>query len=77
MQERDLILDDVLHVLKRGFVYEDGEPSTREGCFTYGMQCKTPNSGRRTVRVVVVPSAKEKEATILSVMWADEPLLRG
>ena len=77
MRERELILDDVLHVLKRGFVYDVGEPSAREGDFKYGMQCRTPNSGRRTVRVVVIPSAEEKEATILSVMWADEPLQRG
>ncbi len=77
IKQRDLILDDVLYVLKRGFVYEKGEPSARPGYFRYKMECKTPNSGRRTLRVVVVPSTEKREATIVTAMWADEPIQRG
>ncbi len=77
IRRRDLILDDVLHVLKNGFVYEEGEPSTRPGEFRYGIECRTPNSGRRSVRVVVIPSADRKAAKIVTVMWADEPMQSG
>lgn len=77
IEQRNLILDDVLHVLKFGFVYEKGEPSTRPGYFKYKMECKTPNSGRRKLRVVVIPSAERKEAKIVTVMWADDPMQQG
>ena len=77
MQQRGLILDDLLHVLKRGFVYKDGEPSARGGDFKYEMECRTPNSGAREVRVIVIPSTERKEATVVSVMWADRPARRG
>ena len=77
MSRRDLILDDVLYVLKHGFVYERGEPSNRPGEFTYGIECRTPNSGRRSVRAIAIPSADRKAAKIVTVMWADEPMQRG
>jgi hypothetical protein len=58
MAERDLIVSDVLHVLKNGFVYAKPEPSTRSGYFRYAMESKTPNSGSRRVRVIVIPDKK-------------------
>ncbi|MCP1337292.1 DUF4258 domain-containing protein [Futiania mangrovi] len=71
--ERNLIMSDVLHVLKRGFVYEEAEPSTRHGLFKYAMESPTPNSGARTVRVVVVPDVGTVGLKIVTVMWKDEP----
>src|SRR2546430_1209059 len=56
MLARGLIVGDVLHVLKNGFVHEKGEPSTRPGFFKYQMECVTPNSLGRTVRLVIIPS---------------------
>src|SRR6266852_2118954 len=55
LADRGLIMGDVLHVLKNGFVYESPEPATR-GCFKYKMECVTPNSNGRTLRVVLIPS---------------------
>ena len=71
MLERDLIMGDALHVLKHGFVYEEAEPAMR-GFFKYKMECNTPNSNGRTVRVVVIPSVNKAAFKIVSVMWADE-----
>ena len=64
-------MGDVLHVLKHGFVHEKGEPATQPGCFKYGMECKTPNSGGRIVRIIVIPSTANG-IIFLTVMWADE-----
>jgi len=71
MKESGLIMGDVVHILKHGFVLEDGEPSTQPGCFKYIMECTTPNSGGRTVRIVVIP-AVSNSVKIVTVMWKDE-----
>lgn len=72
LEERDLTTGDVLYVLKRGFVYEQAEKSTRSKCFKYRIDGSTPNSGGRLLRLVVVPCADPKEIKIVTVMWKDE-----
>jgi hypothetical protein len=57
MQDRGLIMGYVLHVLKNGFVFEQGKAATQSGCFKYEMECTTPNSAGRTVKVIVIPSS--------------------
>jgi hypothetical protein len=54
LRERGLIMGDILHVLKHGFVFGDGESVTQQGFFKYKMECTTPNSGGRTLCVVVI-----------------------
>lgn len=76
MAERDLIMGDVTHVLKHGFVFEDGEPATQPGLFKYKMDCSTPNSNGRDVRVVVIPY-QSCMVKIVTVMWVDEDRQRG
>lgn len=71
MAERDLIVSDLLHVIRHGFVYERGVQSTREGVYKYEMECVTPNSKGRTVRLVLIP-LKKGGIKIVTVMWADE-----
>src|SRR5258708_17804525 len=71
LADRGLIMGDVLHVLKHGFVHEMPEPATREGCFKYQMECVTPNSNGRTLRVVLIPS-QASDVKIVTVMWVDE-----
>ena len=66
-------MGDVLHVLRHGFVYEEGEQSTRKGLFKYKMEGTAPNSNNRRIRAVVIPSPQACEAKIVSVMWVDEP----
>jgi hypothetical protein len=70
MLNRDLIIGDVLHLLKWGFVYEDPEAATR-GHFKYRVEGTTPNSDGRTVRVIVIPSG-DCHLKIVTVMWRDE-----
>lgn len=72
LAERGLLMGDVLHVLKFGFIRQEPIPSTREGFMRYSMECKTPNSNGREVRVVVIPDKKRCDMKIVTVMWVDE-----
>jgi hypothetical protein len=71
LEERDLMMSDILHLLKTGFVYDEAEPSTREAHFKYRIEGKTPNSDGRTVRAVVIPS-DGCALKIVTIMWRDE-----
>ena len=72
MDKRGLIIGDVLHVLKRGFVLDPCNPASRQKFFKYRVQSATPNSGRRSVAVVVIPDVKNHKVKIVTVMWQDE-----
>lgn len=72
MDERNLIMGDVLYVLKNGFVYNDPLPSTRQGYHKYSIESKSPNGGSRSVRVVVIPEKNACFLKIITVMWVDE-----
>ena len=71
MQERSLIAGDILYILKNGFVYEDAEASTKQGFFKYKLNCKSPNSGVRTVRIIAIPDSVRCQVKIVTVMWVD------
>jgi hypothetical protein len=71
MVERDLIVSDVLYLLRTGFVYEEGEAASREGFFKYRVEGTTPNSGGRTVAAVVIPDGG-RSLKLVTVMWRDE-----
>jgi hypothetical protein len=58
-------------LLKTGFVYEEPEPSTREGHYKYQIEGSTPNSEGRMVRAVVIPDGN-CAIKIVTVMWKDE-----
>lgn len=74
MKKRGLIMGDVLHILKHGFVYDEGEQSTSGVWYKYKMECTTPNSGGRTVKTVVIPS-NNNLIKIITLMWKDEDTL--
>lgn len=69
--ERNLIMSDVLYVLKSGFVYDEPNESTRPGCYKYGIQSRSPNSGSRTVRLIAIPDANRCLIKVVTVMWVD------
>lgn len=77
MSERGLITGDILHVLKRGFVYEAPEKSTRDRLYKYRMECSTPNSNSRTLRIIVIPCAKDSLLKVVTIMWLDEAKMIG
>lgn len=58
LTERNLIMSDVLFVLKNGFVHTNAVKSTREGYHKYAIECRSPNSGGREVRIIVIPDFK-------------------
>lgn len=71
MMERNLIVSDVLHVLKHGFVYEDPDNATQKDCFKYKVESRSPE-GARIVRVIAIPWNNPPEIKIVTVMWKDE-----
>jgi hypothetical protein len=72
MLARDLLMSDVLYVLKNGFVYQDAKKSTRDNIYKYRIECTTPNSNNRDVGVVVCPDPAGCWIKVLTVMWIDE-----
>lgn len=72
LAERGLIMSDVLYALKNGNVYQEAIPATRPGFFRYRVECKTPNSGSRSIGVVVIPAKNGSLIKIVSVMWIDD-----
>jgi hypothetical protein len=71
LDRRDLIMGDVLYVLKNGFVYSNAQTSTQSGLFKYLIESSTPNS-QRAVRVVVIPDPARCWMKLVTVMWVDE-----
>lgn len=69
---RDLIIGDVIYLLKNGFVYDEPVPSHVHKLYKYIMTSPTPNSGSREVGVVVIPDWRGKALKIVTVMWLDE-----
>lgn len=68
-------MSDLLFALKNGFVYTtpvEAEESTIRGFYKYKVECQTPNSGSRTLRVVAVPDSKSCQIKIITIMWRDE-----
>jgi hypothetical protein len=68
---RDLIMGDLRHLLKFGFVFDTARPATRAGFFKYVIEGTTPNSEGRTVCAVLIPDGGN-ELTVVTVMWRDE-----
>jgi Domain of unknown function (DUF4258) len=72
LDERRLITSDVMYVLKNGHVYEEPEASTMKGFYKYKVECQSPNSGARFLRVVVIPDRKSCQLKMITIMWRDE-----
>lgn len=77
LTDRNLIMGDLHFLLRNGFVYEPAEEATRDPYWKYQIQCTTPNSQNREVRAVVIPDWKRKGIKVVTIMWADEPVIRG
>lgn len=77
LNDRGLFIGDVLYLLRNGFVFKDPVESTRKEFYKYQMEYRTPNSGQRDVRIVIIPDWDQCEAKIATIMWADEPMVTG
>ena len=72
MRDRDILMGDVLYVLKNGFVLDEPRRATRPGFFKYLVESTTPNSEGRTVGIVVIPDDVACALKIITVMWRHE-----
>jgi hypothetical protein len=70
MADRDIASGNILHLLRYGFVLNPGQPTRAPGLFSYEVEGRTPNSGGRSVRVVVIPQVGVLK--IVTMMWVDE-----
>lgn len=71
LDQRDLVIRDLLHVLQTGFVYDKPKHSTQSGYFKYSIEGKSPNSGNRILRAIVIPDGRT-ELKVVTIMWRDE-----
>jgi hypothetical protein len=71
LAERGLIMGDLTHLLRNGFVYDAPEESTRKGLYKYRVEGTTPNSEGRTLRAIVIPS-NGCAMKVITIMWRDE-----
>lgn len=69
IEERGLIMSDVLWVLREGFVQDPAEESTVKGLCKYAVRGRPPNSQGRVIRVIAIPSAMDNGIKIVTVMW--------
>ena len=72
MRARDILIGDVLYVLRNGFVLDEPRAATRPGFFKYLIESTSPNSGGRKIGVVVIPDDSACALKIITVMWRDE-----
>ena len=70
--ERDLIIGDVRFLLRHGFVYAEPEPSSRNGLYKYAVEGTSPNSGNRSLRLIVIPDETRCWIKLITLMWVDE-----
>ena len=75
--ERGIIVSDVLYILKHGFVYLDAVPALQQGRFKYEIESRSPNSGGRKVRLVVMPEVENCTIKLVTIMWVDEDETRA
>ena len=71
MSERNLIISDILYVLRTGYVYEEPEESSIDGFYKYQIEGQSPNSGARYLRVIAVPDPNECQIKVITIMWRD------
>mgnify|MGYP001430125161 CR=1 FL=1 len=69
---RDLLIGDAHYVMKHGFVYQEAQESTQEGLYKYRIDSKSPNSGSRALRVVLIPDPARFWIKLITIMWVDE-----
>jgi hypothetical protein len=77
MAERNIIVSDVLYVLKLGFVLMQPGAAPTPGVYRYAIDNRTPNSDSRDIRVVAIPDETKFTVKAVTVMWADELATRA
>jgi hypothetical protein len=71
LKERDLLMADLLYLLKHGFVHDEAEESSQSGLFKYAIEGTTPNSENRLLKAIIIPNI-DGHIKIVTIMWKDE-----
>ena len=74
LEERGIIMSDVLYLLRHDFELLRIDDTTRsdEGLFKYKIAGYTPNSNNKRICLVIIPSLKTYSVKIVTVMWEKE-----
>jgi len=72
LSERGIIVSDILHLLRTGFVYNEPTPATQLGYYKYEMEGLTPNSAGRRIGTVVIPNPQRMTIKVVTVFWVDD-----
>lgn len=72
MEQRGIVIRDILYVLKTGFVYEDPEAASREGFYKYKVEGDSLSCEGRTLRIIAIVDERKEEIKIVTVMFIDE-----
>ena len=71
LNERNITTVDILHIIRTGFVFEEPEAVSR-GYYKYAIEGRSPNSGGRTIRLIVIPDVKACGIKLVTIMWKDK-----
>lgn len=71
MEERGIIVSDIMYILATGHIDEEPSESTRPGYCKYKICGKSPNSGTREICLVVIPDPRNPAVKVVTVMWKD------
>ena len=72
LDERGIIMRDILMVLKYGFVHEPPKKATREGFWKCKIVGTSSNSGNRQLAIVAIPDKARKMLKLVTILWIDE-----
>lgn len=73
MRDRDIVVSDLMHLLKHGIVGQEAEIEGGLAEHGYPLDGMTPNSGRRFIRAIVTVDPAAKSIGVITMMWVDEP----
>ncbi len=72
IEERNIIMSDILHILACGHIDDEPKESSRPGYCKYRICGKSPNSGNREICLIVIPDPAKAAIKIITVMWKDQ-----
>lgn len=72
MEQRGIVVRDILYILKTGFVYEEPESATREGLYKYKVEGDSLSCEGRVLRIIAIVDEGREEIKIVTVMFVDE-----
>jgi hypothetical protein len=75
MADRDIVIADLLHVLKTGSVHKPGEAREPYSTYCYTIEGSVPTQNSLKLRIVVRPNVnvERKFIKVVTTMWIGSP----